>query len=258
MFKTGLVSISFRNLDCDRLIELAAEAGLNAIEWGGDVHVPHGDLAKAAAVRQKCAAGRIEVAAYGSYYRVGESEKNGLKFIDVMNSALELGAPLIRVWAGNKGSALHTLAERQVVADDLRRIADMAGNAGIKVATEYHGNTLTDDNDSAYALVFEEAAHPALLTFWQPPNGKPADYCLAGLGKVLPKLASIHIFHWLFPDGKQDIRPLEEGREVWMKYLAAAAKAPGTHCVTLEFFKDNSVEQFKQDAATLKQWIAGQ
>ena len=49
--KTGLVSITFREKSPEEIVGLVVEAGLDGIEWGGDVHVPHGDLAKAREVR---------------------------------------------------------------------------------------------------------------------------------------------------------------------------------------------------------------
>ena len=42
MLKTGVCSVTFRNLNVERIIELVVEAGLDGIEWGGDVHVPTG------------------------------------------------------------------------------------------------------------------------------------------------------------------------------------------------------------------------
>ena len=41
MIESGLVSITFRKLTVEKIIELVKEAGLQGIEWGGDVHVPH-------------------------------------------------------------------------------------------------------------------------------------------------------------------------------------------------------------------------
>lgn len=47
----------------------------------------------------------LRVVAYGSYYHVGCQGQEGIpNFEDVLETALELGAPLIRVWAGNTGS----------------------------------------------------------------------------------------------------------------------------------------------------------
>ncbi|MDD3119541.1 MAG: TIM barrel protein, partial [Victivallales bacterium] len=197
MFTSGLVSVSFRQLDCDRIIAEASAAGIDAIEWGGDIHVPHGNLKQASAVRAKCAAAGIAVSAYGSYYRAGYSEDHGLKFADVLATAAELDTPLIRVWAGGIASAKATAAERGAIVADLRRIAAMAWQCGIAVATEYHADTLVDSTESASRLLFEEVNHPGLLTFWQPPLGMPVADCRDGLRRMLPKLASIHVFYWL-------------------------------------------------------------
>ena len=40
MIRPGLCSVTFRELDAERVVELAAEAGLACVEWAGDVHVP--------------------------------------------------------------------------------------------------------------------------------------------------------------------------------------------------------------------------
>ena len=47
MLTPGLVSVSFRPLAGEEIIRLAKETGLAAVEWGGDVHVPAGDTARA-------------------------------------------------------------------------------------------------------------------------------------------------------------------------------------------------------------------
>ena len=54
MFHTGLVSISFRGNTAEELIQAAKETGITAIEWGSDVHVPAGDVQRAAQVKALC------------------------------------------------------------------------------------------------------------------------------------------------------------------------------------------------------------
>ena len=56
-------------------------------------------------VRGLTEAAGLTVAAYGSYYKAGHSEAAGLPFPQVLDTALALGAPVIRVWAGPAGSA---------------------------------------------------------------------------------------------------------------------------------------------------------
>jgi hypothetical protein len=55
----GLVSITFRALPPADIIRLTAECGLQAIEWGADVHVPPGDLAGARRVGAETPGGRL-------------------------------------------------------------------------------------------------------------------------------------------------------------------------------------------------------
>lgn len=59
MLKTGLTSVTFRNLGIEQIVSLAGAAGADSIEWGGDIHVPPGDLsaarrAAAASARGPC------------------------------------------------------------------------------------------------------------------------------------------------------------------------------------------------------------
>ncbi|MEL7086971.1 MAG: hypothetical protein AAGL98_00775 [Planctomycetota bacterium] len=67
MILPGLVSVTFRKLTPTQICELAADAGLQGIEWGGDVHVPAGDVGAAKAVAALTRARGLAVAAYGSY-----------------------------------------------------------------------------------------------------------------------------------------------------------------------------------------------
>lgn len=253
MLVTGLVSVSFRDLDVDRIVELCAGAGLQGIEWGGDVHVPHGDLKRATQTREKTLAAGLDVAAYGSYYRVGHSEEEGLAFDDVLASARVLGAPTIRVWAGRIASAKAGSEQRRRVVGDSRRIAEMSVADGITVAYEYHAQTLTDTNDSAASLL-EEVGHPNVRTFWQPPNGKDHAYCADGLKRCIDGgwLESVHVFyHW---PGKERL-PLVQGEGRWLDYMELLRETPARHYLCLEFFMGDDPEQMMTDATTLNGWL---
>jgi 3-dehydroshikimate dehydratase len=247
----GLVSVTFRKLPPAEIVKLVQQARLDAIEWGGDVHVPPGDIPRAREVRKRTDDAGLKVAAYGSYYRAGVSEAQGPSFRSVLETARELGAPLIRVWAGNKASAGMSAPDRQIVIDDLHRIVDLAAAAGVNVATEYHGNTLTDSIDSARAML---DAVPKLKTLWQPPNNEPADHCLASLRSVLDRLTNVHVFQW---EGANNTRhPLSNGRDRWRQYLEVLRKTDGRRYLLLEFVRDDAPERFIEDASMLKSWLA--
>src|ERR1700689_643838 len=122
IFTPGLVSVTFRQLPPERVVEFAAESGLKSIEWGGDIHVPHGDLSKAVEARELCQNAGVAISAYGSYYRAWASEKNGVSFSAILDTAQQLGTDTIRVWAGTMSSAAAPPGWQQAVVDDLKRI----------------------------------------------------------------------------------------------------------------------------------------
>lgn len=249
--KTGLVSITFRQFSPAQIVDLVSRAGLDGIEWGGDVHVPHGDLESARKVFSLTQSAGLEVAAYGSYYRAGDND--GLDWDKVLWTAVELGAPTIRVWAGKRGSTDADEAYRQRVTHDLKRICDAAAAQSTLVALEFHGGTLTDNGASARALL-EAVDHPNLQSLWQPSNGQTTEIRLDELNTVLPWLSNIHVFQWLeTPEGRRRLA-LEEGADEWSKYFDAIPQANERYAL-LEFVRDDASEQFLRDAATLKSWL---
>ena len=247
--RPGLLSVTFRKLPAERVVALAVEARLAAIEWGGDVHVPHGDLATARAVRRLCADHGLAVSAYGSYFNAGDPPGRGPSAAAVLDTAAELGADVVRVWPGTTGSAATDEAGRAAVVATLAALCDSAAGRGLIVATEFHAGTLTDDAGSAARLL---AAVPGLRTMWQPPNGADPAASLAGLRLVRPWLANLHVFHW-WPTA-DDRRPLADGGDWWPAFLREAADGR-TRYASLEFVRGDDVDQFRRDAATLRGWL---
>lgn len=249
--RPGLLSVTFRPRSPREIVTWAREAGLAGIEWGGDVHVPPGDGAVAREVRALTADAGLAVSALGSYYRAGPAGKAGPRFAAVLETALGLGAPCIRVWAGVVGSAETDARLRNDIVDDLRTIARQAADAGVRVATEWHAGTLTDTTASALALL-REVDHPNLGTFWQPRIGDPVEQGVADIRAIGPLLEAVHVFHWRTV---HDRRPLAEGEALWRAYLAEIrACAPRVRFASLEFLPSETLEDLRRDAATLVRW----
>lgn len=247
----GLVSITFRAWTPDMIIDKMLQYGLEAVEWGGDVHVPHGDEAEAERVGQKTREAGLQVCSYGSYYRAAAEEGKGPSFDQVLASAVALQAPLIRVWPGTQGSDQATPEDRSRVAKDLARIADLASEEGIGIVLEYHGGTLTDTKMSAVDLL-ETVNHPNLRTLWQPRANGTLERNVTGLRTILPWLSYVHVFQWR--GEKAERRPLAEGEEEWEVYLHTALTRRANLYAMLEFVADDSEESLARDAATLKDW----
>lgn len=247
----GLVSVTFRQLSPEEIVALAVTAGLQGIEWGGDLHVPHADEGRGRLVGEMTRAAGLKVSAYGSYFRAGHSEQEGLLFSQVLATALALEAPVIRIWAGTRGSAESDEAHRDWVVRDCRRAAGLAADAGIRVALEYHGGTLTDEVESARQLL-ECANHPNLRSLWQPRNGATAERRLQELEILRPWLEHVHVFHWA-PDGAR--LALEPGAEFWKPSLAKIGEIRPDCPVLMEFVEGNEPEALLRDAATLRSWL---
>ncbi|MGC9393646.1 MAG: sugar phosphate isomerase/epimerase family protein [Anaerolineae bacterium] len=249
MIRSGLVSITFRQLIPQAIVNLVAQSGLDAIEWGGDVHMPHGDIAQARLVRKMTEDAGLTVAAYGSYYRVGHNEP--VPFEAVVESAVALGAPTIRVWAGKQGTATADEAYWARVVEDARAIGDLAQQVGIVVAYEYHDNTLTDTNAGALRLL-RTVAYDNVRTYWQPPGGTTLDENLAGLDAILPWLANVHVFSWREINGQRERMLLDAKADEWAQYLSKVATTGRDHFAMIEFVRDDDPANFLKDAETLK------
>lgn len=247
MIYSGLVSVTFQKYTPKDIIEITSKAGLDGIEWAGDVHVPPGKLKTARDIGRMTRDHGLAAASYGSYYRVWEDGRDPGAFHGVLETALALEAPNIRVWAGTRGSREADDAWRAAVAEESWRIASMAERAGITVSYEYHGGTLTDTRASASQLL-ESVGHPNLYTYWQPPVDQEMTERLSGLLDAMPWLSNLHVYYWLC----HDRQTLEAGRSYWMIYLKEAAKAPGDRYALLEFVKEDDPDQFMKDAAVLK------
>lgn len=254
MLRTGLVSVTFRQLTPEAIVDLVVESGLESIEWGGDIHVPHGNLAQARRVRGLTEQAGLRIAGYGSYYRVGHGEP--IPFEDIVATAHELGASVIRVWAGKQGSATADAAYWERVVHDSYAIAETAAQAGTLVAYEFHGNTLTDRSAAARKLL-EAVGHENLKTYWQPVQQEAPDTALDGLISILPWLVNVHVFAWEpTTEGQAERMPLASGEARWRTYLSAIAASGREHTAMIEFVRGDAPAQFLADAATLRHWIA--
>lgn len=255
--KSGICSISFAQMNPADLVGLVTKGGLDAIEWAGNVHVQPGDLELASNVRNMTLDAGLEVSSYGSYWKVVDAEGNPESFTPVLESALELGAKTIRIWAGHKPSDAVTPSERATIVNGMNEALNTAREHGINLGLEFHANTLSDSNGATLELL-NEVNHANLFTYWQPIYWltDPA-YRLAGLKELSDRVLNLHVFHWLFSPGagswgeSTDRRPLEEGSNDWNEYFSVPLNPSVDHYALMEFVRNDDPEQFLDDAKTL-------
>jgi 3-dehydroshikimate dehydratase len=252
---SGLCSVTFRNLDPADVIRLAANAGLACIEWGGDIHVPHGDIARANDVAKLTRESGLLVSSYGSYWRADGTAEQTASLPKVLDSAQALGTRIIRVWAGRTDGRTATAQERSTIAASLRQGAEAAQARDIILACEFHDGTLACTGPSALRLLAEEAAHPSLRCYWQPQHGQSDQICLDSLQAVSPWLLHLHVFHW-WPGPDQRFS-LSEGRSRWSRFLAAVPDDGIERAALLEFLPGDDPAILAGEARILNSLIAG-
>ncbi len=239
----GLVSVSFRSLSVERIIEITRAAGLDTIEWGGDVHVPAGDIKRAEEVARLTEQAGLHTYSYGSYYRIGASAPDDI--LGVIWCAEALGAKIVRVWAYNKGTDEVSADEYERAVGDARRICRTAQN--ITFCLECHNNTLTDSYASAVKFLADVGCENLKL-YWQPNQYRTHGYNLDAARAISAVCRGVHVFAW---EGDEKF-PLEHHTERWKEYARIIRKKAPDAEFMLEFMHDNREESLCTTADTLR------
>ena len=244
----GLCSVTFRKKTPAEIVQLAVKADLDGVEWGGDVHVCHGDIAAAESVKQLSREAGLGMMSYGSYYTLC---KNDLNFNSVLETAVSMESPNIRIWAGSFPPSEADDEYYKRAADELDSICQEAKKSKITISLEFHRNTLTQTSESTMRLM-KMANSSNLFTYWQPNPDIINNE--SELNVVLPKLSNIHVFHWVKNEqGGSDKRcDLKRGEVDWEKYIKIAGVKRNYF---LEFIKDDCEENFHRDAQTLRRMM---
>lgn len=247
--RPGLCSVTFRALSAEQVVELAADARLEVIEWGADVHVPAGDVEQAARVAKLTTDAGLASCSYGSYFRAGAQES----ITPVLDAAAALGVDRMRIWAGESGSDESAPQDRASTVARLQDAVDEASARSISLAVEFHSGTLAD-TAPATLRVLEEVARPTLSTYWQPTVGAGVDAVLDEYRAVADHVSAAHVFSW-WP--ARDRLPLRARDALWTRFFgeAQSATTPPRHAL-LEFVPGDDPAMLRGEAATLRSYLS--
>ena len=241
----GLCSGTFRAAPAPVVARLAAEAGIETIEWGADVHAPPREPEQLTQVARVSREFGLRICSYGSYYRAGDDPDDD--FPVVARAAQHLGAPRVRVWAGSRGSAQASPTERDRVVTALRSAADLAVEAALELALEFHDGTLAD-TPAAVRTLLSEVDRVNVRSYWQPPVGLSDEAALAGLEEMIDLVSGVHVFSW-WP-GSQRLH-LAERNGLWQSVLGALERRGALPDTLLEFVPNDDPALLAGEAATL-------
>ncbi len=247
MIRCGLASVSYRNADPKSVIERAKSAKLGGIEWSADTHAPHGDLKTAERLMMETLRAGLTVSCYGSFYRIGSDASPC--FDAVLETALRLQAPTLRVWGPSSGSVAP-----EEVAREGASLAEEAGRRGITVCIEPHEKSAVRD----YAVlteVLEIAGHPFLKACWAQLPGcgpKEAETAARELG---PRIGIVHVRNWSSGYARM---PLDAEDACWAAIAGMAERGGDSDLdrwALIEYLADERPETLRCEAEALARRI---
>ena len=241
MFKTGLVSVSFREHTPREILTAMKNVGLRYIEWGSDIHAPADDVDALTALAALQREFGIACCSYGTYFRIGQDSPQEL--LRYIRAAAVLGTRVLRLWAGSRGSEDYTPQEKERFIEECRRLAAIAGEQAVTLCLECHNRTMTDRAEPALELM-ERVASQHFRMYWQPNQLRSREVNLTYAEKLAGYTDTIHVFNWR---GTERF-PLSEGLEDWRQYLQ---RFSGNETLLLEFMPDDSLDSLPAETDAL-------
>ncbi|MBQ9117185.1 MAG: TIM barrel protein [Clostridia bacterium] len=247
-FVSGLVSISFRPITPAEIIDAVKDAGLNAVEWGSDVHVPAGNTSVAESIKEETEKAGLCIPEYGSYYKLGV--QGGEQIENTVASARAMKVSVIRIWASDRSREKMSDEQYNATVADAQAICSRYPD--MTFCLECHNNTVTEDYRDALKFL-RDVNRPNLQMFWQPNQFRTHEYNIEALTALLPYIRSVHVFSW----EQKERYPLDRHEARWMDYLSVLKRSSAEKIyLMLEFMHDNSLASLHETAETLNGWIA--
>lgn len=244
-FKLGLCSVTFRKKSAAQVILIAKKAGIDYIEWGGDIHVT--TVEDARIVKSLCDNEGIKISSYGSYFNSIEYDEE--KWIQVCEIAKKMEAPSIRIWLGKKNSEEMSNKEYLTLLENTRKMCDIASGYGLDVCPECHDNTFNNNTD-AFLRLKKDLQKDNFKTYFQSRYFR-MEYDLDRIDRTFEFIRDVHISY-------RDLKKEQLHRKKDIFYLDKLLKKLKSKSfdgiVMVEFVDFNSERVFYRNVRKLKKY----
>ena len=244
-FKLGLCSVTFRKKTAKEVVEIAKNAGIGFIEWGGDVHVKTLDDAKK--VKDLCSEAGIKISSYGSYFNSADYDEN--KWISVCEIAAAMGADSVRIWLGKKDSEKTSDSEYELLCESTAKMCDIAAAYGLLVCPECHGNTFNNNTD-AFLRMSRKIQRDNFRTYFQSRYFRMT-YDLDRIDRTFELTENIHVS---YRDLKREQLFRKKDRNYLDTLLKKLREKSFEGIVMVEFVSRSSERVFYKDIEKLKSY----
>lgn len=244
IMKIGMTSLTLKSYKIEDVIKYAKTAGLEGIEWGeSENHMPLCDSKRAELIKKLSKDWDIEIFSYGSYCAMQNKECCDM----TLETAIMLGAPIIRVWAGRVSPEDVSKEEYDNIISCTRYMANKAFKYNIKIGFEYHRGTLTQESASAVQLI-KHIDMKNVGLYWQPFSNLTVEENFSSLKEVQPYLiGNLHIHNH---NEKYGYQPLADINSDLRKFFGDIKDS--SYNLLIEFVCNSCVENLMNDARLLR------
>ena len=248
IMKIGMTSLTLRNESISDVVKSAKEAGIEGIEWGvSDTHMKLCDKKSAEEIKKVSSEYAVEIFSLGSYCYMEEKKECD----DALETAVLLGAPIIRIWAGKLPPCECDDEYRNKIISNTIYMAEKAKKHNIVLGFEYHPWTLTETADDAIALI-NDINKDNVGLYWQPSGNILPEENVLDRNKVMPYcVGNMHIQNYSEEIGYQNLSLIEDDLKLFFNDIKNK-----DYRIMIEFVKDGSVENLFDDARALRKVIS--
>ncbi len=246
----GVCSVSFRNHSPEEIIDAVAEAGLDGIEWGSDVHVAPGDIENAKRITALMKEKGLKNLSYGTYFGVDQLEFE--KFEDHLKTADALETDILRIWPPSKRINEFYAGGYGTCVRFMKRIAKKAAEYGKTVCFEKHHGTLTESTEETLRFL-GDINKDNVKMYWQPNHYENFNANLCSVRELSHYVENVHVFNWR---GEERL-PLKEAVVDWREYYSVLDSESGDsrRSYLLEFMPDDKLTSLKASAEALRKIV---
>ena len=169
------------------MVLIAKKAGIDYIEWGGDIHVTTTEEARI--VKSLCDNEGIKISSYGSYFNSAEYDE--AKWTQICEIASLMGAASIRIWLGKKNSEETSDREYNTLLENTRKMCGIAKKYALLVCPECHDNTFNNNTD-AFLRIKNDLKKDNFRTYFQSRYCR-MEYDLDRIERTFDFIENVHV-----------------------------------------------------------------
>jgi sugar phosphate isomerase/epimerase len=241
----GLCSVTFRKKTIEEIVDIAKNAGVGYIEWGGDIHVKSLDDARK--VKTLCDNNGLKISSYGSY--VNSADYDESKWDEICKITKEMGANSIRIWLGNKDSEKTSTDEYNILLENTKKMCKIAANYSLLVCPECHDNTFNNNTDSIIRFK-NDLQEDSFKTYFQSRYFR-MEYDLDRIDRTFDFIENVHVSY-------RDMKREQLFRKKDKNYIDTLMKKLKEKnfegIVLVEFVSGDSEKAFFEDMEKLKRY----